>query len=225
MISVVIPTLWKYTPFLDFVSNIVQIGVVGEVIIFNNNQAATPIHEVLSHSKVKLINCNENIFVNPAWNLGVQLSAYDKVCILNDDVIVDLKMFFKVDEFLTKDMGLVGLCPGRPEFNQPLITNGQVEFVPWTGQHTFGFGSLFCLHKDNWNRIPDGLDIYYGDNWAFDTQLRMGRTNWLITNCFYYSPWAASTSKLENANEWLSRESPIYHQAVEQVNNGTIILH
>lgn len=225
MISVVVPTLWKYSPFLDFVNHLVQIDTIGEVIIFNNDRANTPTHDVLSHPKVKLINCDKNIFVNPAWNLGVHLSRHDKVCIINDDVVVDLKLFFKIDEFLTKDMGLVGLCPGRPEFNQSPITDGTINFIPWSGQHTFGFGSLFFLHKENWNYIPTGLDIYYGDNWAFDTQLRMGRTNWLATNCFYYSPWAASTSKLENADEWLQRESPIYHQAIQQIANGTIILH
>ena len=57
MISVVVPTLWKYEPFLDFVSSLVQVGTIGEIIIINNNQSATPIHDVLSHPKVKLINC------------------------------------------------------------------------------------------------------------------------------------------------------------------------
>lgn len=224
MISVVVPTMWRFAPFLNFIEQLVQLSVIEEVIIVNNNIDQTPTHNVLSHSKVRLLSFQQNIFVNPAWNLGVNLSRSNKVCIINDDVIVDLKLFFAMDDFLSKDMGLVGLCPGRPEFSQPPITDGRIEFIPWVGQHTFGFGSLYFVHKENWNTIPNGLDIYYGDNWAFDTQLRMGRSNWIITNCFYYSPWAASTSTI-NMNEWMNRETPIYSKAIQDVTIGNIKLH
>lgn len=224
MISVVVPTMWRFSPFLDFIQQLVELSVIQEVIVINNNIDSTPSHKVLSHDKVRLLSFQQNIFVNPAWNLGVKLSHSDKICIINDDVIVDLKLFFVMDKFLNKDVGLVGLCPGRPEFNQPPITNGIVRILPWQGEHTFGFGSLFFIDKANWNDIPNGLNIYYGDNWAFDTQIRMRRPNCIITNCFYHSPWAASTSTI-NMQEWMDKETPIYQQAIQNINNGTIILH
>lgn len=224
MISVVVPTLWRFPPFLNFVQQLVELSVIEEVIIVNNNIEMTPTHPVLAHSKVRLLSFQQNIFVNPAWNLGVQLSQSDKICIINDDVIVDLKLFFVMDEFLSKDMGLVGLCPGRPEFNQPSITDGNICFQPWIGEHTFGFGSLFFVDKNNWNPIPNDLNVYYGDNWAFDTQIRMCRTNWIITNCFYYSPWAASTSTI-NMNEWMDKETPVYRKALQDIALGIIKLY
>lgn len=224
MITVVVPTLWNYLPFLDFLSNLVKVNVVNEVIVINNNVTATPVHLVLNHPKVKLINCQENIYVNPAWNLGVSLSKTNNVCIANDDIIFDLGVLYKLDYFLNSAIGVVGLCPGRKEFNQPPITNGQIDFVPWRGEHTFGFGSLFAIHKKNWNPVPEEMKIYYGDNWAFDTQLRMGRNNWLITNCISYSPWAASTSKI-NASKWMARETPLYEFFIRGINEGHIVLN
>jgi hypothetical protein len=143
MITVVIPTMWKYAPFINYVGYLCDVEVIDEIIIINNDVKAMPNNIILSHPKIKLINFDYNIFVNPAWNLGVELSRNDKICISNDDLIVDLKLFERIDQFLTKDMGLVGMCPGNAEMGQPPVTTGSIDIIPWGGQHTFGFGSFF----------------------------------------------------------------------------------
>jgi hypothetical protein len=223
MITVVVPTMWKFEPFADFVGDLASVDVIDEIIIINNDVKAMPNNINLSHPKVKLANAARNVYVNPAWNFGVRISKNDKVCILNDDVIVDLKVFYRVDEFLTKDIGVVGLCPGNPAFNQPPFIDGSIDIIPWTRQHTYGFGSLFFVHKENWNVIPDGLNIYFGDDWAFNAQLIMNRTNYIITNCFSYSPWATTTRHV--AHGFMDIESPIYTRACESIRNGSTVLH
>lgn len=223
MISIVVPTMWKYPLFTDYVSCLCDLEVISEVIIINNDIKAMPSDTRLSNSKIKMINFDYNIYVNPAWNLGVELSCSDKICIMNDDIMVDLKLFLKIDRFLNKDMGVVGLCPGAKELGQTPVVNGAIDIIPWTGQHTFGFGSCFFIHKDNWNTIPDGLNIYYGDNWAFDTQLTMGRTNWIVINCFNHSPWATTTGTVGNG--FYEIEDPVYYKSMAQIANGTIKLH
>ena len=215
--------MWKYAPFTNYVGYLCNVEVIDEIIIINNDINAMPNDIILSHPKVKLINFDYNIFVNPAWNLGVELSRNDKICITNDDLIVDLKLFERMDQFLTKDMGLVGMCPGNVEMGQPAVTTGAIDIIQWTGQHTFGFGSFFFVHKENWNTIPSGLNIYYGDNWAFNTQLIMNRTNWIITNCFNYSPWASTTSKV--AHGFTEIEEPIYQRSLQKIRDGAIALH
>ena len=99
--------MWQYDQFCDNLSYILKLPVVDEIIIINNFIQETPDHPVLTHPKVRLINQEKNIFVNPAWNLGVKLARNDKLVFLSDDVIVDLKVFFKVDEFLTEDIGVL----------------------------------------------------------------------------------------------------------------------
>ena len=39
MLSVIIPTMWKYEPFLDYLKGVLEQESVGEVIIINNDIA------------------------------------------------------------------------------------------------------------------------------------------------------------------------------------------
>lgn len=197
MLSVVVPTMWRYSPFLDFLSNLVKLDVIGEVIIINNDIFATPAHKVLANKKITLVNCERNIYVNPAWNLGVKMSQFDKICIINDDVTVDLKLFYKMNEFISPDMGTAGIVAGDPNLGQPPFVNGSIDIVPWNGEFMYGFGNMFFIHKSNWIDIPSQLKIYYGDNWVFDTQLFVNRkNNYMITNTFFHHEASFTSSKM-----------------------------
>lgn len=211
--SIIVPTLWRYAPFVDFIKDLVKFDMVDDIIIINNNVAATPQDPVLHHWKVRLVNEPENTGVNPAWNKGVTGAKNDKICILNDDVVFDLKMFYHVDSVLTPESGVVGICPGVKDFNQPPFVSGVIKVIPWTGQHTYGFGCLMFVHRAWWVEIPAGLKIYYGDNWIFDTCLSRGRTNYIITDALFHTPYATSTGQLENIGGIHAVEQPIYNQA------------
>ena len=50
------------------------------------------------------------------------------------------------------------------------------------------------LNRKVWQDIPQGLDIYFGDNFIFDLQLHQKKTNYLITNMYFESQFAATTS-------------------------------
>lgn len=217
MLSVVVPTMWKYTPFLDFLYNLVKLDVVGEVVIINNDVLATPAHKVLANKKITLLNCDTNIYVNPAWNLGVKVSKYNKICVINDDVTVDLKLFHKMNEFLTPDIGTVGIVAGDPNLGQPPFVNGSIDIVPWTGQFMYGFGNMFFIHKSNWIDIPSELKIYYGDNWVFDTQLFVNKkTNYMITNTFFHHEASFTTSKMVLPD---FGEKEAYERMIDQIKN------
>lgn len=220
MITVIVPTLWKYPPFLDYVAELTKVYTIGEIIIIDNDPSTRPEHPILSHNKVTLKD-DENLYVNPAWNWGAANSKYEQLCFLNDDMIVDIKLFFKAIHHVGPKSGVTGLCAGKKEFNQPPLQNGSILFQPWHGEHTFGFGSLFFLHKECWIPIPEELKIYYGDNWVFDTQLFLGRTNELITDCLYHTPWAVTTSGI-NPQDWLQQEGEIYHRKLEEFKQSAL---
>ena len=208
--SIVVPTMWKYAPFVNFLKDLVQFDMVGEIIIINNAIQETPDDTILSHPKIALYNCTKNIGVNPAWNLGVNYSKFEKICILNDDIQFDLKVFFHVEKYLNEQTGVIGICPGIAEFNQPPVTTGSISIIPWTGQHTFGFGCLMFVHKSWYCPIPTECKIYYGDNWIFDTCLVRGQTNYLITDALMMTPYASTTSTVEAVNELLQVEGAVY---------------
>ena len=222
MLSVVIPTMWKYPPFVKFLEQLVKVDAIGEIVLINNDVAKTPSSMVFSNPKIKHLAQQRNIFVNPSWNLGVYTAKYNNVCILNDDVIVDFKLFYVMDEFMKNNIGVAGICPGDPAFNQIPFTNGQIDIVPWSppsdnNKHgnLFGFGTLYFIDKRNWFDIPDGLDFYFGDDWVFETQRLYGRQNFIITNCHYYTPSAQTCTQIMTKEKYsvtLEREREIYHR-------------
>ena len=186
MISVVVATMWRYQPFLDFVADMVRLDVIQEVIIIDNDHNRTPEHTVLRHPKVRVFNFGKNIFVNPAWNYGANASTADKICILNDDMIFDLKLFYRVDDFFLPEHGTIGLTNGRIDFGQTPTTNGAIGFEQFTGQSCYGFGNLFFVHKQDWRDIPRGLNIWCGDVFVFEYFLFKGRQLQLINNVFHF---------------------------------------
>lgn len=198
MITVVVPTMWKYPPFLDFIKYVSMVDVIKEVILVNNNFDETPDDEVsvsiLNHPKIKHFHFGKNIFVNPAWNFGVNQSSTDIVCILNDDLHFDLKLFYKVLELYTPDMGALGLSSGKVEWGQTPITNGNIDFIPFTGQNCIGFGELMFVHKQNWRNIPEELTVGFGDNFIFDYNYFGGKQNYFISNMWHYHKGSTTVS-------------------------------
>lgn len=223
MISVVVPTMWRFEPFTDFLENIARLSCVDDIIVINNDRTRTPNHPVLEHPKVKMLDFGTNIYVNPAWNIGVAASKNNKVCILNDDLIFDLRLFLKVDQFLTDDMGVIGLSEGLAEYNQTPFTNGVINFEPFTNQNCWGFGELMFVNKSHWVDIPAGLEIGFGDVFIFEQLLFRGYTNWFITNMKFYHKGSTTQKEVPRpeAEQRLAREQAIYNQIRPYLINQT----
>jgi len=221
--SVIVPTMWRVADqFTEFVLELIESQYVGEIIVIDNDNLKKPDNFPV-HEKIKIFDFGKNIFVNPAWNFGVQQSQFDRVCILNDDVAFDLKLFEKLQGLVTPKEGVFGLCPGTPDFNQPPITDGAIDIITWTSQHTYGFGCLMILHKKSWETIPEGLNIYYGDNFIFDLQLAKQKNNYLITNMNFQSPFAATTADKSITGGVLDLETPIYQKVKKEMIDKNIV--
>jgi glycosyltransferase involved in cell wall biosynthesis len=218
--SIVVPTMWRLKDqFVSFINQLCLHPAVDEIIIIDNDNTQTP---QLSHEKIKIKDFGKNIYVNPAWNLGVVVSRNNRICILNDDVMFDLGLFEKLQDLITPESGVFGLCPGVSDFNQPPYINGAIDVIPWTTQHTYGFGCLMFIHKDSWQPIPEGLKIYYGDNYIFDLQLSRNKTNYLLTNVMFHTPFAVTTSDTSITDGFLDKET-IEYQQVNPLTNKNIM--
>ena len=84
MISVIFPTMWEPNYALDTLKEISQNEHVGEIIVIDNSNIEVDLSTI---EKIVHIREPANIYVNPSWNKGVKLSKYDKILLLNDDVI------------------------------------------------------------------------------------------------------------------------------------------
>ncbi|MCK9369289.1 hypothetical protein M0R04_05060 [Candidatus Dojkabacteria bacterium] len=219
MISVIIPTMWKFQPFINYLSDLIDHPLVGEIIIIDNNEKEKPVSRLLENSKVKIHSLGKNIFVNPAWDLGVNKAQFDKICVMNDDMIIDTRIFNRVYNYITPQFGLIGLSV-NPVTNH--FVDGMIrlkEFQP--GDNTFGCFMCFFMHRDNWIPIDSGLELFFGDNWIFDHCLWLRRQILLVQDVFYHSPYGVTCKTLGSlVHEKFVKEKEIYRDII--IANGHI---
>lgn len=227
MISYVVPTMWFYPPFLGFLYDLIDCPYVSEVIVINNNREHTPQLSWLLNPKIKMYDPGRNIGVNPAWNFGVSYASNDKICIANDDILFDFKLFQKVMPFITPEHGIIGLSAGEEIHQQVPLTTGNIDIVHWPHQTSqtpsrFGFGCLFFINKRSWVNIPEDLMIYYGDDWIIETQIINQRRNFIINNCLHHGERAITCSRLSNVGGILARERDIYIQKLSEYRESVL---
>jgi len=186
MISVVVPTMWKFVPFLNFLQDMVACDLISQIIVINNDNQATPEHKILAHAKITLLDYGQNLYVNPSWNLGVYHCKNDIICIANDDLLFDLRVLSKIIKEFLPTHGSVGI--------QSLGNNtGIMDFFPALGHDLFGFGQLMFIPKNKWIDIPPELNIWYGDNFIFDLMVKNNYINYIIKNLLFYTPHAQTS--------------------------------
>jgi glycosyltransferase involved in cell wall biosynthesis len=156
--SVVIPTLWRSKRTVNLINDLNNCESVGEIIIIDNSREYDKHLEKLP--KVKVFQPHFNIYVNPAWNYGVQYSTNNCVAFINDDITFDTRIFEKFDENELKSKGFIGMSS---ENYTNEVYNPQLE--PWKGEVVLhGWGCIIMFHKVHWKPIPEELKIWYGDN-------------------------------------------------------------
>lgn len=216
MFTVIVPTMWKYPPFYEFLSDMLMMPSVGEIFIIDNNPDERPNLLILSHKNIRIETFGRNIYVNPAWNYAVPLSKYDRICLYGDDLIFDLKLFHRMIPHISPVRGVFGISPGVVDTIQKPVSTGEIEIqhspTPYNFRDHLGFGMLMFMHKTNWIPIPDGLDLFWGDNFIYDTQFLMMDQNYIITNLLHHTPYASTTSTLPEVNTKLLDENEIYNQ-------------
>jgi len=216
MFSVIVPTMWKYKPFYEFLGDMLAMPSVGEIFIIDNNPNERPILPILNHPNIRIETFGKNIYVNPAWNYAVPKAKYDRICLYGDDLIFDLKLFHRMVPHIAPMRGVYGLSPGVKDTIQTPVTTGEISIkhckTPYHYRDHLGFGMLMFMHKNNWIEIPEGLDLFWGDNFIFDTQYFMMNQNYIIENVLHHTPYAQTTSTLPETHEKLNKENIIYNQ-------------
>ena len=156
MISIVMPTLWKGEFYKKMLPILSAHELVGEIIIIDNSPDNVD-KEILSLEKIKYLPQKENIFVNPAWNLGVEVSSYDRICLYSDDVLFDPSVIDAVYPFMSEDKGITGFAYESISENHQSLFRADWEIpqiVPtWTFHYRFGI--CMFMHKNSFHKISD----------------------------------------------------------------------
>lgn len=151
----IIPTLWKSNLTISQIEYLQNCDYVDEIILIENK-----IKEVeLNFSKLKRIQPESNLYVNPSWNLGVQNSKNEYICLLNDDILFrPTELLVEISEHL-KDKNLIGV---HPDSYQTYVNKFNIVEGSFIGKY---WGCAIFVRKSKYVVIPEDVKIFYGDNW------------------------------------------------------------
>lgn len=197
MISVIIPTLQKNKELLhNLIDSLDLDNSVGEIIIIDNSLKGIP---YLSE-KVRVITPEENLFVNPSWNLGVKEAKYDIVALLNDDIVICDDFCSCVASKITPNMGIIGFNSNdymtvcnkfdyKPQKNEPSL-----EAIKYMDEY---FGVAMFFYKTAYIPVPNEIKIVYGDNWILHQAKKMDKINYRINGIEMLHVGSLSSSNLK----------------------------
>ena len=197
MFSIIIPTMFKSDTIWRTIMDLSRVDIVGEIILIDNTNNTKP-YKV---DKLNHVLNGTNIFVNPAWNKGVQLSNFESICLLNDDIWFDWEKLVDIENFLDTETSFIGMHPWN--FDDNLAENEIIGLHKTTpdydprssrGRRPEKWGSCIFFNKENWDPIPDDLKIWAGDDWLF---YRSKKRNWCLSGLRCYGTHSKTIESMD----------------------------
>lgn len=157
MFTAIIPTMWRSPRITQLITDLCACEYVGEVIVIDNAPQVEA--EWNFHEKLCVKFMQENIYVNPSWNLGALDAKYDNLLICNDDINFNPAFLSIYDDSL-QHVGIIGMAWE----NYQLKADHNIHLKPMK-ERPYGWGCLMLVHKSKYITIPSDLLIANGDDW------------------------------------------------------------
>lgn len=197
LFSVVIPTLQRSPTLPELLRRLSQSSSVAEIMVINNSSSPLSARP----PRTDVIEPGRNIFVNPAWNLGVASTNAPLVCLCNDDALFDPRILDAIARRLRRGAGIVGPHSScfRPISVDPRASRSLLPtvFLP-AYVRPFGFGTLMSFRRESFVPIPDDLKIWCGDDYLFQRQQQR--------NYCFFGPKILTTMSLTSSSHEFDRE-------------------
>jgi len=159
MYSIVIPTMWQSEYLFDMLPIYENCELVKEIILIDNFYQKKP--KLDKFKKIKYYSEFKNIFVNPAWNVGVKLSNYE-IILANDDILIqnlmEVLMLIK-----NSDFDFVGISWDEVD---------ELKIVEIDEFKRNGYGCF--MYIKNYIEIPKDYLIFRGDYILFNNSKKRG---------------------------------------------------
>jgi len=175
MYSVIIPTLWKCDRLKETLKELDSHPLVGEILLFDNTANET---SIINLPKLKHILEGRNTYVTAPWNKGAAMAQYDKLLVLNDDNWMDWNILYSLSDFITEEVGLIGMDEKNHHMTE---TDYEVGLEP-VNHRNGGYGCVLFLHKNSWIPIPEEMMIWGQDDWLFVKNRNYGKQNYKLVN-------------------------------------------
>lgn len=113
---------------------------------------------------------DENIYVNPAWNLWAKTAQWEYIIIMNNDII--LTEWF--------DLPLIEHLKDNIMITSPIYTEWPSEWNgKWLKFNKFNplniCWHLWCMKREDWIEIPNQLKIWFWDNRIYENMYKQGK--------------------------------------------------
>lgn len=209
--SVIIPTLWKSNRTDKLLKDLEECRYVDEIIIIDN----ASIYETdRTIDKIRMISFGENIYVNPAWNKGIELAKNECIALCNDDINFDPNIFGVVTENVLTYSGIIGM--GEGNYKEPIDEERGPYIDMWQpGVNDWGWGCLILLKKSHWLPIPNDIKIWYGDNIIKDV-------NSVSKGCLRNFKVETEMSTTSDETIWDERKKEDYNNFINYLRYGQV---
>jgi len=165
-LSIIIPTMWRSEKLQWMLPRYFANPWVHEVILIDNAPKDRPDWLCLrpeDSPKLRMVTKGLNIYVNPAWNWGVELAKSDYIALVNDDLLINRNHLWKMMEsgrHSLLDFDVIGMAEENfhPERVDSIIGCFNIT------EKGHGWGTFMFLLKEKYVRIPDDLKIWRGDH-------------------------------------------------------------
>ena len=189
MIDIVIPTMMRCSldPMRYSIAQAVHSKYVNRIVIIDNSGESRFTKELdFDTNKIVVRTMEDNIYVNPAWNIGVSLCQSDDVLIMNDDIFCHADVYDQVSKVMKQFN--VGICSVDTktckstldylkyidDFDNPIKTNEKFGNVQNNKS-----GWFFCVKKREWKELPQDMKLWYGDDLIYN---RIRHSGYLTKN-------------------------------------------
>ena len=228
-LSIIIPTILKNTRIFNMlIQQLVKDNAVDEILIIDNSLKGFSFNS----EKIKVHTPEQNMFVNPSWNYGVEHAKNNYVGILNDDLLLSDNICSEILEFLktSDEIGIVGIESSSVindrlrDFEAYPKCSTNLKFNPIKDirrDKNFCWGSAMFGKKENFYKIPEEMLIYCGDDYYMLMNAKNGKTNYAFTNteikhCHSLSSASPEFSKIrENDKNFYAQLDPEFKKHLQ----------
>lgn len=173
-IDIIIPTMWLVKNLTNHIEKYLQCEHINKLILIDNNRKLRPESTLWKNSKVEIVDYGKNIYVNPAWNEGYYRSVSPIMCILNDDVDVDVEIFNRIANLDFSDIDIIGVhlkgsvdnyhIVHHPDKVEELVKMNIDKRHPIGGQ-AYAWGVCMFVKRTSYKVIPSLYQIWFGDDY------------------------------------------------------------
>jgi hypothetical protein len=167
--SIVIPTLWKSNRTKKLLVDLQECEYVDEIIVIDNSYDG---YQDTKVEKIRFVSFGGNIYVNPAWNKGIELARNNQIALLNDDINFNPNIFEVITEDILNQFGIIGM--GEGNYKSLNIEGDPILEIWQPGINDWGWGCFIMFNRKNWIDIPDNIKIWYGDRILFNHNSKIG---------------------------------------------------